>query len=162
MDLPKLDVVMPDVAGVPVTRFFSDAQRDALKAYADAVMPHIGDTPGAIEAGVPEFLDGYLAQSPADRQKLYRDGLDALNARAVKMGKKAFSALTAEEVGKVLAPLSEKWTAEGPKDAFGKFLIAAKTDIRNATVNSREYNAAGAASGGRRFGATGSYWKPLE
>jgi hypothetical protein len=59
--------------------------------------------------------------------------------------------------------LRAPWTYEPPADPLARFLQAAKADVRTATVNSREFNMAGAAQGGgRRFGAQGLYWLPLD
>ena len=41
-------------------------------------------------------------------------------------------------------PLRAPWTYDAPADPLARFLAAAKQDVRTATVNSREYNAAGA------------------
>ena len=46
-------------------------------------------------------------------------------------------------------------------DPLARFLVAAKQDVRTATMNSREWNTAGAA-GGRRTGGTGLYWYPID
>ena len=81
-ELPKLEVTSPDQAGEPVRRFFSDEQFAAMRALGNLLMPAMNGAPGAIEAGAAEFLDFLLSESPADRQHLYRAGLDALNAQA--------------------------------------------------------------------------------
>src|SRR5947209_4013855 len=66
--LPKLKVSVPDVAADPMPRFFSRAQFNSLRKLSAVLMP------GALEARTPEFLDFLLSESPADRQRLYREG----------------------------------------------------------------------------------------
>ena len=68
--------------GRPVPHFFSAAQFAALRRLSDLILPAIGENPGALEAGAPEFLDFLIGQSPLPARVVYRSGLDALNARA--------------------------------------------------------------------------------
>jgi hypothetical protein len=65
------------------------AERMALvTALADTILPRT-DTPGAIEVGVPEFVDLLVAEwYPEDQKRDLLAGLDALDARArTELGK---------------------------------------------------------------------------
>jgi hypothetical protein len=160
---PKLDTASPDAAAELYPHFFDSHQFGALRKLSEIIQPPVNGTPGAIDAKAPEFLDFLVGESPADRQQLYRAGLDALNAASQKGFRKPFAELNASQAAEVLAPLRAPWTYEAPADPLARFLRSAKQDIRTATVNSREYNAAGASSGGgRRFGAQSLYWLPLD
>jgi len=132
-----------------------------MKKLSAILMPALGKIPGATEARAPEFLDFLLGQSPADRQQLYRAGLDQLNVKAKKQFNQSFAEVDASQADTLLAPLREPWTHEPPKDPLARFLRAAKQDVRTATVNSREYSVAGAATARRSFGSGGFYWYPL-
>ena len=79
--------------------------------------------PGALDAGAPEFLDFLIGASLPDRQKLYRDGLDALNAQARKQFKKAFADLDDDEADAIVRPLlaSFAWSDDLPKDPAAAF-----------------------------------------
>jgi hypothetical protein len=158
----RLEGTVADAAAVTVPRFFTPAQLAALRRLADRIMPPLNGNPGALEAGAPEFLDFLIGQSPSDRQQIYRTGLDALNSQAKKRFQKAFADTDAAQADALLAPLREPWSPEPPSDPLARFLAEAKRDIRTATVNSREYSAAGQAAGGRRFGGGGLYWYPLD
>jgi hypothetical protein len=161
--LAKLETATPEAAAEIFPHFFDSAQMAALRRLCDLVQPPINGSPGALDARAPEFLDFLISESPGDRQQLYRGGLDALNAASQKRYHKAFAELDGSQAAEVLAPLRAPWTYDPPADALSAFLRAAKQDIRTATFNSREYNTAGAASGGgRRFGAQGLYWLPLD
>ena len=59
--------------------FFSAPQFAALKRVSSLLMPKTDKAPGALEADAPGFLDFLIGKSPADRQELYRTGLDLLN-----------------------------------------------------------------------------------
>ena len=124
-------------------------------------MPAAGETPGAKEAGVAEFLDFLISESPPDRQALYRDGLDKLNAEARARYCKPFAELSVSDIDTLLAPLRETWTYSGPADPFARFLRAVKPDVMEATMNSREWSTA-RAKRGRRGGGLGMYWYPIE
>ncbi len=154
---PKLETAVVDAAADPLPHFFSAQQFAALRKLSDLLQPAVNGTPGALEAKAPEFLDFLVGESPDDRKKMYREGLDAL----MKTG---FTEADAAKSAAILAPLRAPWTYEPPADPLARFLRVAKQDVRTATVNSREYNTAGAASGGgsRRFGAQGLYWVSLD
>ncbi len=163
MEIPQLQTAAVDLAGDPIPQFFTAGQYSALRKLSDLLQPSLNGTPGALDAKVPEFLDFLISVSPADRQQLYRGGLDALNAAAMKRSSRPFSEAGDSDAATILAPLREPWTYEAPADPLAHFLREAKHDVYTATVNSREYNQAGAAAGGgRRFGARGFYWLPFE
>lgn len=148
--LPILSPTVADVAADGATRFFSAAQFAALSRLSVALAP------GALDAETPEFLDFLISESLPDRQRVYREGLDALNSQAQKKFSKAFVDLDDSQAATLLAPLRQPWTYAEPSDAAARFLRAAKQDVRIATTNS-----AGISSG-RRFSGAGQYWYPLD
>jgi Gluconate 2-dehydrogenase subunit 3 len=162
-EVPKVETAVADVAGDMSPRFFSAPQYAALRKLSDILMPPINGAPGALDAHAPEFLDFLIGQSPADRQQVYRAGLDALNAQARRRFNKAFADIENAQAAELLAPLREPWTYDPPADPLPRFLRAAKQDVRMATMNSQEYVTVAGASGGRRgFGGQGLYWYPLD
>jgi hypothetical protein len=155
-DLPKLEPTVSDGAAEAMPRFFSAPQFAALQKMSDLIMPAMSGSPGALVAGAPEFLDFLIGDSDAGRQRVYRDGLDGLNAKAQNQFNKAFGDLEAAQAASLLTPLQQRWTYEEPADPVARFLRVAKVDIRTATLNSRE------AGAGRRFQGSGLYWYPLD
>ncbi len=145
--------------GVP--KYFSPPEMAALRRLGDLLVPSMGSRPGATQAKAADFLDFLIAQSPADRQRLYKQGLDRLQSEAQRRHGKWFEALTPQEAEPVLAPLKEPWTYAAPADAFARFLRTAKDDLIAATWNSREFAEAQASRGGRASGM-GTYWLPVE
>jgi hypothetical protein len=160
-DAPKLEIASLDVGGETVARYFSAPQFAALRKLSDILVPPLNGLPGALEAEAPEFLDFLISKSPADRQQLYKAGLDALNAQALRQFKKAFAEVDEAQAATLLAPLRQPWTYEPPADPLARFLREVKADVRTATQNSRAYATAG-SSGGRRGGGMGQYWYPLD
>jgi len=140
-EFAKIDTAgSPEQGGDPVHRFFSKDHYAALEKLAGQILPAVGTRPGAVEAGVPAFLDFLISQSPADRQKLYRDGLDRLHK------------------GATIDSLTEPWTYKTPTDPFKRFLREAKEDILQATFASREWIAARS----ERRGGSGTYYLAVE
>lgn len=158
---PKVELSVADAAAETATHFFSPEQLAALRKLSDVLMPSVNDAPGALAAGVPEFLDFLIGASPEDRQQLYKRGLDTLNSKARAQFSKPFADVNSSQVDTLLAPLRQPWTYDQPTDAFARFLRAAKQDVRTATVNSFEWNTANSA-GGRRTGGTGQYWYQID
>jgi hypothetical protein len=160
-EAPKLELATPDTAAEMTPRFFNAQQFAALRKLCDILMPSLNGMPGAIDARAPEFLDFLIGASPADRQQIYRAGLDALNAQAAKQFKKPFAEVDEAQANTLLAPLRQPWTYEPPADPLARFLREVKQDVRTATMNSREYTLAG-STGGRRGGGIGQYWYPID
>lgn len=132
----------PDEAGEAVLKFFTPEQFSAMKRAGVLLMPAVGPTaPGAAECHAAEFLDFLLSKSPADRQEIYRAGLDTLNAQAKKRFSKAFADTDDTQADALFEPLRRTWTY-APADPLEQFLRVARRDVRTATVNSYEYSVA--------------------
>src|SRR4051812_12550264 len=163
-NIAKFEQTSPDAVGTVTQRFFTPPQWTALRKLSEVLMPPMRGNPGAIECGAPEFLDFLIGASPADRQHLYRNGLDMLNARAKKQFNKAFSELQIAQADSIIRPLlvPVPWVHDAARDPNVHFLAEAHRDIRTATQNSREWAEAGAASGRRGFGGGGAYLNPID
>ena len=160
-ELPKLTTVAGDAVGDTAARYFSPPEMAALLRLGDLLVPATSARPGASQARAAEFLEFLISQSPGERQKLYKLGLDRLQSEAQRRYGKWFEALSAREAEPVLAPLKEPWSYAAPAEPFARFLRAAKEDLIAATVNSREFAEAQAARGGRAPGM-GTYWLPVD
>jgi hypothetical protein len=138
---PRLDLTNAEAVADPAHNFFTPEQFQTLQRLCEILVPPSKD------AGVAEFLDFLIAQSPKPRQTMYRRGLDRLGA-------------SPGETAALLAVLREPWTYQGPVDEFAQFLAAVKEDTLRATINSRQW---AAASTGRRGGSgIGTYWYALD
>lgn len=158
---PKLEFAAPDAVAAPVLKCLNAAQFAALQKLGELIMPANGKLPGALETKSAEFLDFWISQSPADKLQLYKSGLDNLNSQARKKYQKQFAELDATQADALLAPLRAPWSDPPPSDTFARFLLAAKQDIRNATMNSKEYSAAASSGTRRGGGGMGLYWNPI-
>ena len=152
-----------DVVAEPVARFFTHVQFEALEKLSEVLVPAGNDTPGALDAEVPQFIDFLIGQSPADRKQLYRSGLDLLNAHAAKQFNKPFGALDSKQADSILRPLMVPvpWAHDPPKDLGSHFATTAHEDIRTATRNSRQW-AEAAAKAKRRIAGPQLYWNEID
>lgn len=72
----------PISEGPPSAAVFTDRQRALMTSLSERVMPTT-DTPGAIAAGVPEFIEKLLADwAGPDERKPILAGLDAIEERS--------------------------------------------------------------------------------
>lgn len=86
----------------------SAEQYDLTGALADVIIPPT-DTPGAREAGVPEFIDKLMTDwYPADDRKRFTDGLADVDAFARAAHEKPFAQLDPEQQAALLAVLDRE------------------------------------------------------
>lgn len=72
---------------------FDDAQRKLVEQLAETLIPKT-DTPGAIEAGVPAFIDKYVAEvHTEDERAQFLEGIKAVNERAMQQAGAVFAEL---------------------------------------------------------------------
>ncbi|MGA8028608.1 MAG: gluconate 2-dehydrogenase subunit 3 family protein [Bryobacteraceae bacterium] len=86
---------------VPSSRFFNDADFQLISRIADLIIPET-DTPGAIGAGVPAYIDLVIGRD-LDQQLLVADGLRWLDSQAGGR----FIDLPEEQQLSILQPLCE-------------------------------------------------------
>lgn len=68
-------------AGPP--KFFSPAQMKVVNRLADLIIPS-SDTPGAVAAGVPAYIDLVVSKNP-ELQTLFSDGLRSIGDEFIEM-----------------------------------------------------------------------------
>jgi hypothetical protein len=130
-----------DEVGETVASFFTATQFAALERLGRLFVPAAGAAPGAVESHAAQFLDFYVGRSPAERQSLYRAGLDGLNARARKRFDRFFGETDDKQADAVVMEfLSRPWSYE-PADPIEAFVRTAMRDLRRATQNSSAYSA---------------------
>ena len=112
--------VTPNPDDPPSAPVFTDGQRALVSALSERVMPTT-DTPGAIAAGVPAFIEKMLADwaSPDDKKPILA-GLDAIEARSRTDFKVAADKATPAQQDALLT-LAMEDKLPGGKDFFDKF-----------------------------------------
>jgi gluconate 2-dehydrogenase gamma chain len=87
----------PDAIGEVKTGFLTPAETAAVSALADQIIPRT-DTPGALDVGVPAFIDRMLAGYYTDKERnVIRAGLASVDSDASTLRGKSFAQLTADE-----------------------------------------------------------------
>ncbi|SFU54408.1 gluconate 2-dehydrogenase subunit 3 family protein [Pseudoduganella namucuonensis] len=94
-------------APAPSNPGLGKAELAVLTAAAEVIVPAT-DTPGATEAGVPQFIDALVARwMRADEAARFRDGLAALDASARERFQRGYAECTAEQGAALLQALRE-------------------------------------------------------
>ncbi|MBI4907884.1 MAG: gluconate 2-dehydrogenase subunit 3 family protein [Acidobacteria bacterium] len=85
--------------------FFNEQEFETVKKLADLIIPPTG-TPGAVEAGVPSYID-YVVNSSNQWKKVFRDGLAWLDQQSQQKHSKVFRDLAEAEMIALIRPLSD-------------------------------------------------------
>ena len=85
--------------------FFSKEEFALLGRLADLIIPPT-DTPGASEAGMPEYIDRVVLKDE-EHQRRFREGLAWIEAAAVRLHGEKFSQLSEEQQVGILKPLCD-------------------------------------------------------
>jgi hypothetical protein len=90
----------------PAKISFTPAQAATVRAVADRILPRT-DTPGAVDVGVPAFIDRFHAEfmTPAEQQ-LVMKGLSEVEAAAKAAGGASFATLPGPRQDEVLRGLA--------------------------------------------------------
>lgn len=157
-----MNALVPDAVARTNAHFFSDRQIATLRQLCEILLPPLKKSPGAIDAGTPEFLDFLISVSPPDVQQMYVSGLDRLDAEARRKFGLPFTAVNVSQADELIRPWLRTWmTDHPPSDPYEKFINVAHSDIRTATVNSKAWNDAMATDADRRS-EEGLYWYPVD
>ena len=99
-------------------RFLNREQFEILTTIAGLIIPET-DTPGAVGAGVPHFIDMMLADwASPQRQARYAEGLKKIDAQARDAGADSFSEASTAQQTTLLRELDKQSFAEGSADHF--------------------------------------------
>ena len=127
--------------GPPSVRVFTPAQRAAMSALSDRVIPTT-DTPGAIAAGVPDFIEKMLADwaLPGDRVPIMA-GLDAIEARSMRDYGVPVARATAEQQDALLTLAMNKQVPEAGEffEPFRQLVITGYYTSEIGMTQEREY-----------------------
>ena len=85
--------------------FFNHDDAATMSAFTERLMPGAPDKPGALEAGVLNYIDLALSGAYAEQQDFYRQGLAQLGAHCHKTYGKPFVQLSGAQQDEVLMAL---------------------------------------------------------
>jgi gluconate 2-dehydrogenase gamma chain len=105
------------VAGAQATAtktYLTPAQVAVAGAAADRILPRT-DTPGAVDVGVPAFLDRFYGEFMTDdERRLFAGGLDAIDAAAKAAHAGPFASLTSAQQDAVLRAVAVSQQDQNP------------------------------------------------
>ena len=159
---PAIPSTIPDEIATTEQHYFDAEQMTTLRKLGDILLPAMNGYPGSTQASAPEFIDFLISVSPVEQQKMYRSGLDRLNAEAHKQFGIPFARVNAQQADALLRPWLRTWMVDHPPtEPFARFINIAHEDIRTATMNSQQWSIA-ATSAGERAPGIGWYWSPID
>ncbi len=106
------------VADDAAPRYLDSKQLETVTRIVDIVIPET-DTPGAVSAGVPKFIDLLLSEwASTERQKAFIAGLGAIDDRAQQAGADSFIDSDFRDQVELLRSLDREAFADGAPDTF--------------------------------------------
>lgn len=115
--------------GTEKTSFFAPREKEMVARVADLIIPTDEVSPGARAAGVHDWIDFVVANSPAEVQQRWREGLAALDNASGESGGRKFLELDQDQQHRLLEQFARR--EESPATPAERFFVFAK----EATVN---------------------------
>jgi len=115
---PALVTFVADAQSAATKTYLAPAQAAIAAKAADRILPRT-DTPGAVDVGVPAFLDRFYGEFMTDdERRLFIAGLDAIEAAAKAAHNASFVGLTSAQQDTVLRTVAASQQAQSPS-SFG-------------------------------------------
>ena len=105
MNMPMHQPARSAHGGEGTGAFFNPSDTQTIAAFAERIMPGAPGKPGALDAGVVNYIDLALAGAYSDEQEFYRHGLTQLRAHCDATYHKPFAELSTAQQDEVLAAL---------------------------------------------------------
>jgi hypothetical protein len=110
-------------------KYFNADQMALIGTISELIIPTDSNSPGAIAAEVPAFIDLMISESPAETKKLWSDGLAAMDKLSQEKNKSAFNKATSEQQVAILTDISKNEMK--PQTLEERFFKA----IKNMTID---------------------------
>jgi hypothetical protein len=88
-------------------KFFKPEQMALIATISELIIPTDDHSPGAIAAGVPEFADLMVSESPAETKSLWTSGLAAMDKMSNEKYQLAFNKASQEQQIAMLTEISK-------------------------------------------------------
>ena len=109
----------PATAATQVHRFFNAHEIATVAAISELIIPADEDSPGAVAADVPAFIDLMVSESSADVKRLWHEGLVAIDKMSQKRFSTAFIDAKSEQQDSLLKSLSRnEYNARSIEERF--------------------------------------------
>ncbi len=114
-------------AGKP--KFFNADQMALIGVISEHIIPTDANSPGALAAEVPQFIDLMINESPAETKKTWQDGLAAVNQMSQSKFSAAYVKATKDQQIALLTEISKnEMKPTTPEERFFK-------TIKNMTID---------------------------
>ncbi len=110
---------------VSTAQFFNEDDFATISRIADLIIPET-DTPGAMGAGVPAYIDLVISRN-TDQQLMMADGLRWLDGQAKRLVNKKFVELDENQQLSILEPLCEAFDAKDTRARNVQFFALVKS-----------------------------------
>lgn len=110
-------------------KFFNAEQMALIGAISELIIPTDDNSPGALAAEVPAFIDLMISESPAETKKQWTDGLAAVDKMSQAKNGAAFAKATKDQQIALLTDISKNEMK--PSTAEEKFFRT----IKNMTID---------------------------
>jgi hypothetical protein len=110
-------------------KYFTPVEMRFLGALSETVIPADEHSPGAIAAGVPEYIDRIVSAGSEQLKQIWSQGLTAVDASARASHGDIFAACTPEQQVAVLRALAAN--EDHPKTASEEFFVT----LKRATID---------------------------
>jgi len=110
-------------------KFFTVEENRTVIEITERIIPADDSSPGAKAAGVSEYIDLIVSESPESTRKVWRDGLSAVNKKSKDMFGKGFADATVDQQVELLKQISKNEKA--PSTEEERFFRT----VKNATID---------------------------
>jgi hypothetical protein len=106
-------------------RFFNHQEMETIAAISDLIIPTDEHSPGAGAAGVSDFIDLMISESPNETKAMWREGLAAVDRMSERRFSAAFNRAGQEHQISLLKAISRN--ERRPRTIEERFFIAIKS-----------------------------------
>jgi hypothetical protein len=119
-----VEMVPVDRPATQAFRFFNQTEMTAIGLISELIIPHDEYSKGALEAGVPAFIDLMVSESSVETKNLWRNGLAAIEQLSQKEFRSSFNIATPDQRLSLLKQIARN--EYQPKNLADRFFIAIK------------------------------------
>jgi len=97
-------------------KFFTEEENRTVIEMTERIIPADDSSPGAKAAGVSEYIDLIVSESPESTRKVWRDGLSAVNKKSKDMFGKGFADASVDQQVELLKQISKNEKAPSTEE----------------------------------------------
>ena len=150
--------LIPEPPSVKLLLFFNPREAADIGALVDEIIPAEPDSPGAVQAGVVQYIDQGLAGFMRDLQPTYRSGMLAVAEMSDAAGARHLADLDQPARQRVVAEL-DALGHERPGEFVGQFFRIVREHTIQGFFGDPAYGGNRELAGWRLVGFPGAQWE---